>query len=74
MYCTQDSSDSQDRTYHTVTVLFIRWYYVYNQFPNTSICDPFCQNEMLLCKTSNGDMAENTCGGHFFYFEILAKS
>ena len=31
---------------------------------------------MLLFKTPNGDMAENTCGGVFlfFYFEIFAKS
>ena len=32
------------------------------------ICDPFYRNETLLCNTSNGDMAENTCGGHFFLF------
>ncbi len=26
------------------------------------ICDPFYQNETLLCKTPNRDTAENTCG------------
>ncbi len=34
------------------------------------LCDPFYQNETLLCKTPNVDMAENT----FFNFEIFAKS
>ena len=36
-------------------------------------CDPFYRNETLLCKTSNGDMAENTCGGHFFRFGDFCK-
>ncbi len=31
------------------------------------ICVPFYRNETLLCKTSNEDMAENTCIGHFFF-------
>ena len=30
-------------------------------------CDPFYRNETLLCKTSNGNMAEHTRGGRFFF-------
>ena len=37
------------------------------QFKALNICDPFYQNEMLLCKTPDGgDMAENTWEGDFF--------
>ena len=32
------------------------------------ICDPFCRNETLLCKTPNGDMAENTFAGDICQF------
>ena len=34
------------------------------------LCDSFCRNKMLLCKTPNGDMAENiyTCAGVIFFF------
>ncbi len=35
------------------------------------ICDPFYQNEMLLCMTPNRDMAENTCSGDFEIFAEL---
>ena len=41
-------------------------------------CDPFYWNETLLCKTPNGDKAENTLGGDFCQFwdfcKIPAKS
>ncbi len=30
--------------------------------------DPFSRNETLLCKTPNGDMAENTFGSDFCQF------
>ena len=43
------------------------WYW------GNDISDPFCRNETLLCKTWNGDMAENTCWGHFIWFWDFCK-
>ncbi len=36
-------------------------------------CDPFYQNETLLCKTPNGHVAKDTCGGDFLQFCDFCK-